>query len=270
MSKYFGEMSKEDFNEAIKTILAHKKETPKKKGFIDEIKETISKVFKAKQNFANFCSEPLNKEVFIRRGIKVKLFLQEVVETIVFVVVAMIIIRGVFGEIRWIPSGSMKPTLIEGDKVFISKMEMFKSSPKRGDIMVFYPPFEKLEYTPIKIFKRLTGFFCEDIAYIKRVVALPGEKFEIKKDEYGVFQVFIDDIPYHEPYVKDALHYSPLDECKYCGPLVLPKDTYMMLGDNRGNSTDSRYWGPLHKDKFIGKATQVFRFASLYQKNQYE
>lgn len=270
MSKYFGEMSKEEFNQAMKEIIAYKKETPKNKTFFEEIKETIDKVKNAKQNFVNFCGEPLNKEVFIRRGIKVKLFLQEVVETVVFVVVAMIIIRMFIGEIRWIPSGSMKPTLIEGDKVFISKIDMFRSSPKRGDIMVFYPPFEKLEYTPIKVFKRLTGFFCEDIAYIKRVIALPGEKFEIKKDEHGVYQVYIDDIPYHEPYVKDVLHYSPCEENVICGPYVLPENYYMMLGDNRGNSTDSRYWGPLHKDKFIGKATQVFRFASLYQKNQYE
>ena len=139
--------------------------------------------------------------------------------------------------------------------------------------MVFYPPFEKLEYTPIKVFKRLTGFFCEDIAYIKRVVALPGEKFEIKKDEQGVFQVFIDDIPLYEPYVKDPLHYSPCEEGMQCGPFVVPKDHYMMIGDNRGNSKDSRYWGPLHKDKFIGKAVHVFRFSSLAinkRPNQYE
>ena len=65
MSKYFGEMSKEEFKEAIKTIFAHKKETPKKKTFIEEIKESISNIFKAKQNFENFFSEPCTKEVFI-------------------------------------------------------------------------------------------------------------------------------------------------------------------------------------------------------------
>ena len=105
---------------------------------------------------------------------------REIIETIVFVVVMVIIIRFFIGEIRWIPSASMHPTLIEGDRIVVERYSRFYSTPKRGDIMVFYPPFEKLKNTPWKVFSRLTGFFCKDTAYIKRVVGMPGDTFEIK------------------------------------------------------------------------------------------
>ena len=74
---------------------------------------------------------------------------REIIETIVFVIVMLIIIRFFVGEIRWIPSGSMRPTLIEGDRIIVERFSRFYTTPKRGDIMVFYPPFEKLENTQI-------------------------------------------------------------------------------------------------------------------------
>ena len=111
-----------------------------------------------------------------------KPFLKETIDTIVFVIVMVTIIRFFIGEIRWIPSGSMRPTLIEGDRIFVERFSRFYETPKRGDVMVFYPPFVQLDKTPSGIFKRLTGFFCKDIAYIKRVVGMPGDKLEIKKN----------------------------------------------------------------------------------------
>ena len=88
---------------------------------------------------------------------KFKSGLRETVDTIVFVVIAVIIIRFFVFEVRYIPSGSMKPTLVEGDRIVVERFSRFYSSPKRGDIMVFYPPFEKLSNNPIKLFARLTG-----------------------------------------------------------------------------------------------------------------
>ena len=89
---------------------------------------------------------------------KINPMAREIIETIVFVVVMVIIIRFFIGEIRWIPSASMRPTLIEGDRIIVERFSRFYSSPKRGDVMVFYPPFEKLKNTPWKLFSRLTGF----------------------------------------------------------------------------------------------------------------
>ena len=87
--------------------------------------------------------------------------LKEVIDTIVFVVVAVIIIRFFIAELRWIPSGSMRPTLLEGDRIVVEKLtkfpnliknQRFENEPQRGDVMIFYPPFVKLKTDPISVF----------------------------------------------------------------------------------------------------------------------
>ncbi len=204
----------------------------------------------------------MNKEEIkqkLKRWYKIhKPAIKETVETVVFVVVMVIIIRFFVGEIRWIPSGSMHPTLLEGDKIFVERFSRFYSTPKRGDIMVFYPPFEQLKNTPWKVFSRLTGFFCKDVAYIKRVVGMPGDKFELKVDEDGKYTVYINDKAINEPYIQSPYDYTPCTEAMLCGPMTIPAKHYLMLGDNRGNSQDGRYWGLLPEDRFIGRAVFVF------------
>lgn len=194
----------------------------------------------------------------------------EVIETVVFVVVMVIIIRFFVGEIRWIPSGSMKPTLKEGDRIIVERFSRFYTSPKRGDIMVFYPPSTELSRKPLPLLKRLTGIGCKDIAYIKRVIGLPGDKIEIKTEENGASYVYINDKKYEEEYIKSIYEFTPCPEYELtpdmiinpnqikCGPFYLDDDSYFMMGDNRGNSQDSRYWGTLKRDRFVGRATAVF------------
>ena len=168
------------------------------------------------------------------------------------------IIRFFVGEIRWIPSGSMRPTLIEGDRIFIERFSRFYTTPKRGDIMVFYPPFVQLDKTPIGVFKRLTGFFCKDIAFIKRVVGTPGDKLEIKQNSRGRYFVYINDKALEEDYILSDFDSIPCSENMYCGPMIIPDGNYFMMGDNRGNSQDSRFWGLLPEDRFVGKAIFLF------------
>lgn len=193
--------------------------------------------------------------------------LKETIDTIVFVIVAVILIRFFVAELRWIPSGSMKPTLVEGDRIVVEKItkfpniiknHRFENEPKRGDVMIFYPPFVKLKTDAMSVFSRLTGFFCKDVAYIKRVVGLPGEKFEIKKSKNGAYKVYINDKPLEEDYIMSEYDYHKCRENMYCGPFVIPEDNYFMMGDNRGNSQDSRFWGTLNKDRFIGRAVFIF------------
>ncbi len=193
--------------------------------------------------------------------------LKETIDTIVFVIVAVILIRFFIAELRWIPSGSMKPTLVEGDRIVVEKLSKFpnvlsehnfENTPKRGDVMIFYPPFVKLKTTPWAIFSRLTGFFCKDVAYIKRVIGLPGEKIEIKQGENGAYKVYINDQPLDEEYIMSEYDYHKCKENMYCGPFVIPENNYFMMGDNRGSSLDSRFWGPLSKERFIGRAVFVF------------
>lgn len=189
---------------------------------------------------------------------KSKAIAKEIIETTIFVVVMVILIRFFIGEIRWIPSGSMKPTLTEGDRIFVERISRFFETPKRGDIMVFYPPSTKLQHTPLATFERLTGFFCNDIAYIKRVVGLPGDKVVIKQDSQGKYAVYINGQKLKEDYILDDYDYIPCSDKMYCGPMTVPQDSYFMMGDNRGNSQDSRFWGFLPRSRFVGKATFVF------------
>ena len=121
-----------------------------------------------------------------------------------------------------------------------------------------FPPFVKLSSDPISVFKRLTGFFCKDIAYIKRVVGLPGEKLEIKQTPNGAYKVYINDQPLEEEYIMSEYDFHKCREDMFCGPLIIPENNYFMMGDNRGNSMDSRFWGTLPRERFIGKAVFLF------------
>lgn len=189
---------------------------------------------------------------------KMKAILKETFETAVFVIVMVILIRFFVGEIRWIPSGSMRPTLIEGDRIFVERVSRFFTSPKRGDIMVFYPPSEQLSKTPEAIFERLTGFVCKDVAYIKRVIGLPGDKILIRPNADGKYSVYVNGQKLKETYILDDYDYTPCTEKRLCGPMTVPENKYFMMGDNRGNSEDSRFWGFLPRERFIGRAVFLF------------
>jgi signal peptidase I len=124
--------------------------------------------------------------------------------------------------------------------------------------MIFYPPFVKLKTDPISVFSRLTGFFCKDVAYIKRVIGLPGEKIEIKQETNGAYHVYINDQALQEDYIMSEYDFHKCRENMFCGPFVIPEGNYFMMGDNRGNSQDSRFWGTLSQERFIGRAVFTF------------
>ena len=186
-------------------------------------------------------------------------FTKEIISTIIFVLVCVILIRYFIGELRWIPSGSMRPTILEKDRVFVEKLEYPKKEIKRGDILVFYPPEVQLSNSPFAVLSRLTGIFCKDIAFIKRVVGMPNDKFEIKQDKKdGQYRVFINDKALNEPYISSKTNWTPCAENMYCGPFIIPENHYFMMGDNRNNSQDSRFWGFLNKNRIIGRANFMF------------
>lgn len=183
--------------------------------------------------------------------------LKEIIETIIFVLIAVVLIRFFIGELRWIPSSSMYPTLIEGDRLFVQKVTKPFVDYKRGDVVVFYPPDEVLKTDFLSVLSRLTGVFCKDIAYIKRIIGMPGDKFEIKKEK-DEYHVYINNVKQDEPYILSTTDWIPCREDMNCGPFVIPENHYFMMGDNRGNSQDSRFWGFLPKENVIGHA--VFKF----------
>jgi len=145
-------------------------------------------------------------------------------------------IRTFVAEARYIPSGSMEPTLQINDRLIVDKVSYDFSSPKRGDIIVFNPT------------KALEAENFHD-AFIKRVIGLSGEKVEVKNG-----QVYINGSALKENYIEAKPDYK-------WGPVTVPANSYLVLGDNRNNSYDSHYWGFVPGDKIIGRA--IFRFWPL-------
>ena len=186
--------------------------------------------------------------------------------------------RSFLAEPRYIPSGSMLPELQINDRLIIEKFSLRNSLPKRGDIVVFKSPFsfdEKLillrnkplpskrycffmSFPPISFVPGLRDQACDE--YIKRVVALPGEIVSINRKG----EVLINNKIISEPYVTYRCSESLFKDCGEFRNIKVPKDHFLVLGDNRSNSWDGRYWPGsnfLHKKEIIGKA--FFRFWPL-------
>lgn len=184
---------------------------------------------------------------------KIKYFIKETVETVVIVLILVIFIRAFIGEPRWIPSSSMEPTLQIKDNLIVEKVSRYFTKPHRGDILVFFPPQEKLSPSLWGKFTRAIGFFSTDEAYIKRVIGLPGDEVRVAPN----IGVYINGKLLKEPYIKGVFNGYCSSEM-YCGPLIVPPHKYYMMGDNRNDSTDSRYWGFMPEDRIVGRA--CFRF----------
>jgi len=140
-----------------------------------------------------------------------------------------------------IPSSSMENTIMKNDRLFGFRWAYSFSKPERGDIIIFkYPGDDDKEDTD-----------KSKENYIKRVIGLPGEKVEIKS---GV--VYVNDEKLEEDYLKEAPRQEDF------GPYNVPEDSYFVLGDNRNNSRDARYWNEkntyVHKDQIVAKA--IFKY----------
>ncbi|HWP98287.1 MAG TPA: signal peptidase I [Syntrophomonadaceae bacterium] len=161
--------------------------------------------------------------------------LKETISIIVIAVALALLLRNFVIEGRIIPSGSMLPTLQLQDRVMINRFIYYFKDPIRGDIIILDPP-PALNRTDI---------------FIKRVIGLPGETVEMKNNK-----VYINDQALNEPYLAEPLNYT-------FGPVVVPQDSLLVLGDNRNNSYDSHKWLEdenvwLTRDRVKGKAFMVY------------
>jgi signal peptidase I len=163
----------------------------------------------------------------------------ETIKTIVLSAFLAFGIRSFVAEARYIPSGSMLPTLKINDRLIIDKISYRFANPLRGDIVVFNPTAQ-LEREKFKD------------AFIKRVIGLPGDRIEVKGGK-----VYINNKLLSEKYIDEAPHYNWSSK-ELTPDGVVPEGQYLVLGDNRNNSYDSHYWGFVPKDKIVGKA--VVRF----------
>ncbi|MDX6581572.1 MAG: signal peptidase [Solirubrobacterales bacterium] len=153
-----------------------------------------------------------------------------------------------------IPSESMEPTLDVGQRVLVNRaFTRLGSDPKPGDIVVFHPPEGAIDGKNCGAAKPAaqacdtpTSAEAEE-NFIKRVVAGPGDTLSIKG---GI------PIVNGEPFEGDweIRPCNGLGGCDFPKPITIPPDHYFMMGDNRGASDDSRYWGPVPRDWIIGEA----------------
>jgi signal peptidase I len=178
------------------------------------------------------------------------------VETVILVIAAVflaVLLRGFVAEAFRIPSASMEPQLNIGDRVIVSRTAYKLHDPNRGDVIVFDCPPAAGCSRPGKtnIVVRGVHTIMEAVLlrepqpeeYIKRVIGLPGDKVEGKN---GI--VYVNDLPLEEPYLPVGTRTSD-----FAATVVAPRHLWVM-GDNRGNSSDSRVFGQIDQDTVVGRA----------------
>lgn len=156
---------------------------------------------------------------------------QEIIEWIILIDIAIIlavILNSFIIVNAVIPSQSMEPTIMTGNRIFGNRLSYINKEPQRGEIVIFKFPDD------------------ESQLFIKRVIGEPGDTVEIVD---GKVYLNGSDKPLDEPYVVT----TPIGSY---GPYIVPEDHYFVMGDNRNNSADSRFWVNtyVHKDKILGKA----------------
>jgi signal peptidase I len=192
-----------------------------------------------------------------------------IVELVVIIAVALGLALGIQAVIvkpYRIPSGSMEPTLAVGQRVLVNRLGTDFNGPHVGEIAVFHPPegAEQEECGPEPHMVKLGGEACAapvpkkdgDVNFIKRVVAGPGDEIYISgghvfRKAAGTSTFLAEKDSYINPCGS-----SP--ECNFPKPIKIPAGHWFMMGDNRGESDDSRFWGPVPTAWIIGPAVATY------------
>ncbi len=181
-------------------------------------------------------------------------FLTELPGLIVMAFALAILIKSTLIQAFWIPTGSMEPTLVPGDRVIVAKVPYYFGEPHRGDVIVFEEPDPAKEPDRgiwggfVHWLGQGLGFTPPDNPdYIKRVIGEPGQ--EIWATRKGVF---VDGVKITEPYLPNGVVTQPFEK------RTVPEGRLFVMGDNRGNSLDSRFGlGFVPIDRVVGKAVIV-------------
>src|SRR5512138_3058522 len=182
--------------------------------------------------------------------------LREYFESIVIAVILALFIRTFVVQAFKIPTGSMENNLLIGDHLLVNK---FVVGPTQGSIERALLPVRPIARGDVIVFK-----YPEEPErdFVKRVIGLPGETLEVKNKK-----VYIDGKPLNEPFVHflelpaapSELHeVTSFDVPENYAPVTIPPNEYFMMGDNRDNSQDSRYWGFLPRDYIKGRALVIY------------
>jgi len=199
-------------------------------------------------------------------------FIRGWVGSIVVAVLVATSIKSAIADWNVVPTGSMKPTIVEGDRIFVNKLAYDLKvpyttwhlaswdDPKRGDIVVFYSPVDSM-----RLVKRVIGVPGDTVAMRDNRLFINGSAvaYEVFHDrEYGskVFEInskhslLVENLTGRKHPVMLIPDRSRVASFK---TITIPKGRYFMLGDNRDNSKDSRYFGPVQRRRIVGRATAV-------------
>jgi len=168
------------------------------------------------------------------------------------VLLCTVLLRTYVVQSFYIPSPSMVPTLQVGDRIMVNKLSYDLHGVHRGDIVVFRrPPLEEQDYPDL----------------VKRVIGLPGESISTQNGQVYINcpgQVFARCTPLKEPWLPGgassytgALPGDQHPQFNMPGPVTVPAGEYFVMGDNRTDSEDSRYFGPIAKSLIVGRAEAV-------------
>ena len=153
----------------------------------------------------------------------------EFLESVVVALILAILIRLFILQPFYIPSGSMEPTLLPGDRIVVGKVGLFFGQPKPGDVVVFHYPLDPRQ------------------DFVKRLIASGGQTVELRQS-----RLYIDGKLVAQPYLPPGLTFADF------GPVTVPSGTYFMLGDNRNNSDDSRVWGFVKQNLVVGRVLFIY------------
>jgi signal peptidase I len=181
-------------------------------------------------------------------------------ELLLIVVAALgllLVVEGFFVKPYRIPSVSMVPTLVVGQRVLVNRLELRVSSLHVGDIVVFHPPADYNDCANpdqgqpdagpgLQQACGATQSKASSTTFIKRLVGLPGDHLQIRDGH-----VIRNGVPEHDSYTVPC--HGDAD-CNFPATIVVPAGDYYMMGDNRPDSQDSRFWGPVKRSWVIGKA----------------
>ena len=188
--------------------------------------------------------EPVPPPVYQGKHIRKRNFRREIIELLLIILAAFILtglLRTFVMDNYQIPTGSMEPTIEINDRVFAEKITYRFSTPKPGDIVTFHDPI------------------VEGRVLIKRCIAVGGQTVDLIDGK-----VVVNGVVLNEDVYTHGLPSNPLTQMKgvsFDYPFVVPEGTIWVMGDNRTNSLDSRYFGPISEDELIGRA--LFRFLPL-------
>ncbi len=218
---------------------------------------------------------------------KIKKFLhkswKECRVTILIIVFVVIPVKSSLADWNWVPTGSMNPTILDGDLIYVNKaaydlripLTMHRlarwSDPQKGDIVIFFSPEDGTRL-------------------VKRVIGQPGDKIEMRKNvlylnEEPVAYTRIDpeykdDLPRNlrnksivamedlDGFTHPVMSVPSIPAMRNFGPVTVPENQYFVMGDNRDNSRDSRYFGFVERQSIVGKAKGVIGSFDITDKYQ--